>query len=228
MPPGTRIVGAAAVATGTPRAWKFDGFEFDLQRGELRRTDRTPIPLRPKAEVLLRHLLEAPGRLFSRDELISIAWPASVVTDDSLVQCMVELRTALDDRAQRLIRTVPRRGYRFEAAVSPVFEPAPALCDELPVEAHSWAPPAPRGDPADLREPGGAAPSATAGPATPPSNPLRRRGSSGSPSIRAVVLGCMGAAVLLASGAVALWHAAEAPVHIDDEIAARTTVAIMP
>ena len=44
-------------------------------------------------------------------------WPRAVVGEDSLVQCVVELRRALGDTERRLIRTVPRRGYRFEADV---------------------------------------------------------------------------------------------------------------
>jgi TolB-like protein len=47
-----------------------------------------------------------------------------VVTDDSLVQCVGELRAALGDRSQTLIRTVPRRGYRFDTTVERVDAPA--------------------------------------------------------------------------------------------------------
>lgn len=103
-----------------PRALRFAAFEFDLVRSELKGADGTPIALRPKSEQLLRHFLSDPGRLFSRDELMDVLWPAAVVTDDSLVQCVGELRTALDDRRQALIRTLPRRGYRFDATVVPV------------------------------------------------------------------------------------------------------------
>lgn len=102
------------------RAWHFDGFEFDLVRGELRGRDGVAVPLRPKAEMLLRRFLSQPRCLLSRDQLIDAVWPAAVVTDDSLVKCIGELRAALDDGGQRMIQTVPRRGYRFEAAVAPV------------------------------------------------------------------------------------------------------------
>jgi predicted ATPase len=44
-------------------------------------------------------------------------WPDAFVTDDSLVQCTLELPRALDDRSQHLLKTVPRRGYLFSAAV---------------------------------------------------------------------------------------------------------------
>src|SRR5205085_769388 len=44
-------------------------------------------------------------------------WPDAAVTDDSLVQCLIEVRRALGDDAQQIIKTVPRRGYIFEKPV---------------------------------------------------------------------------------------------------------------
>ena len=123
-----------------PRAVHFAGFEFDLARSELKGADGTPIALRPKAELLLRHFLSDPGRLFAREELMDVLWPAAVVTDDSLVQCVGELRAALDDRSQALIRTIPRRGYRFEAAVVPA---RPKLLAPVPPEVADGPQPAP-------------------------------------------------------------------------------------
>ena len=107
-------------------AWRFDGFGFDLRRGELHGRDGATISLRPKAESLLRLFLTRPGQLLGREELIGEIWPNMVVTDDSLVQCVGEVRAALSDRDQQLIRTVPRRGYRFEAQVERVLA-APEL-----------------------------------------------------------------------------------------------------
>jgi hypothetical protein len=49
-------------------------------------------------------------------------WPDSFVTDDSLVQCALELRRALDDRERQLLKTVPRRGYLFAAKVTQLSE----------------------------------------------------------------------------------------------------------
>ena len=54
----------------------------------------------------------------TKDELIKALWPDSFVTDDSLVQCLVELRRALGDEAQACVKTVPRRGYIFTASVT--------------------------------------------------------------------------------------------------------------
>ena len=58
-----------------------------------------------------------PGRLIGKQELMQAVWPDAFVTDDSLVQCTLELRRALDDRDQQLLKTVPRRGYLFAAEV---------------------------------------------------------------------------------------------------------------
>lgn len=123
-----------------PRALRFAAFEFDLVRSELKGADGTPIALRPKAEQLLRHFLSEPGRLLSREELMDVLWPAAVVTDDSLVQCVGELRAALDDRSQSMIRTVPRRGYRFEVSVVLV---EPTLLSPVLPEAADGAVPSP-------------------------------------------------------------------------------------
>ena len=64
------------------------------------------------------YLVENSGRLVSKDELFAAVWPNLAVTDDALVQSIGELRRALGDDGPRLIRTIPRRGYRFESAVS--------------------------------------------------------------------------------------------------------------
>lgn len=75
------------------------------------------IKLRPKVYEALKYLVENPGRLIGKQELMQALWPDAFVTDDSLVQCTLELRKALDDRSQQLLKTVPRRGYLFTADV---------------------------------------------------------------------------------------------------------------
>ncbi len=101
---------------------RFDRFVLDAHRGCLLEGERE-VALRPKTFQLLRYLAGNPGRLVSKDELLATVWPAVFVSDDLVVQCITELRRAMDDRDQRLIKTVPRRGYRFD--VMPVAEPAP-------------------------------------------------------------------------------------------------------
>ena len=76
------------------------------------------IELRPKAFDVLRHLVENSGRVITKDELIKAVWRGLAVTDDALVQCVSDVWHALCDEAQRLIKTVPRRGYVFSVEVS--------------------------------------------------------------------------------------------------------------
>src|SRR3954469_3878936 len=97
--------------------YQFDEFTLDPGRGTLHNADRG-WKLRPKVYDALLYRLQNRGRLIGKDELIHALWSDAFVTEDSLVQCMVELRRALDDRAQEIVKTVPRRGYVFTAAVT--------------------------------------------------------------------------------------------------------------
>ena len=93
---------------------RFDRFILDLDRGSLL-GDGNEIALRPKTFAVLRYLSENCARLVSKDELFAAVWPNLAVTDDTLVQSIGELRRALGADGPRLIRTVPRRGYRFDS-----------------------------------------------------------------------------------------------------------------
>jgi len=96
---------------------RFDRYVLDLDRGCLL-LDLNEIVLRPKTFSVLRYLVENSGRLVSKDELFAAVWPNVAVTDDTLVQSISELRRVIGDDGARLIRTIPRRGYRFEAAIT--------------------------------------------------------------------------------------------------------------
>src|SRR5689334_15683585 len=102
--------------TSAHRRYLFDGFTVDLARGCLMR-EGEELKLRPKSFKTLIYLVENSGRLISKEELIGAIWPDVAVTDDSLVQCLIEIRKALGN-AQRCIKTVPRRGYIFDAQVA--------------------------------------------------------------------------------------------------------------
>ena len=98
--------------------YRFDQFSLDLGRGTLRGASGTDLDLRPKAFLLLRHLLDHPNRLHSREDLFEALWPGVIVSDDSLTQCVSDLRRALGDRANHVVRTVPRRGYMLSVDVA--------------------------------------------------------------------------------------------------------------
>jgi DNA-binding winged helix-turn-helix (wHTH) protein/TolB-like protein len=94
----------------------FDEFTLDVTRGCLLR-GQEEIKLRPKSFEALKYLVENNGRLISKDELIHAVWVDTAVTDDSLVKCLKDIRHALSDEAQQIIKTVPRRGYIFDKEV---------------------------------------------------------------------------------------------------------------
>jgi predicted ATPase/DNA-binding winged helix-turn-helix (wHTH) protein len=100
-----------------PSNYHFADFILEPGRAALLRAGEE-IKLRPKVFDALRYLVENQGRVVPKEELIENLWPEAFVTDDSLVQCMVELRRALDDRSQEILKTVPRRGYIFAASVT--------------------------------------------------------------------------------------------------------------
>jgi predicted ATPase/DNA-binding winged helix-turn-helix (wHTH) protein len=100
----------------SPQTYQFGEFTLDVARGCVLKAG-TEIKLRPKVYETLKYLVEHPGRLIGKQELMQAVWPDAFVTDDSLVQCTLELRRALDDRSQQLLKTVPRRGYLFAAEV---------------------------------------------------------------------------------------------------------------
>jgi DNA-binding winged helix-turn-helix (wHTH) protein/TolB-like protein len=95
----------------------FSEFTLDLRRGCLQH-GRDEIKLRPKAFEVLNYLVENNGRLISKDELIHAVWVDAAVTEDSLVQCLKDIRRALGDEAQQIIKTVHGRGYIFDTEVS--------------------------------------------------------------------------------------------------------------
>src|ERR1700730_1494810 len=97
-------------------SYQFGEFTLDLAKGCVLNGVRE-IKLRPKVYEALKYLVEHPGRLIGKQELMQAVWPDSFVTDDSLVQCTLELRRALEDRDQKLLKTVPRRGYVFAVEV---------------------------------------------------------------------------------------------------------------
>jgi len=103
---------------GQEQRLTFGRFVLDLFRGVLL-LDGREVVLRPKTFAVMCYLVQHPGRLVSKEELLSAVWPNLVVTDDTLVQSIGELRRALGDAGSKLIVTVPRRGYRFEASEAP-------------------------------------------------------------------------------------------------------------
>jgi TolB-like protein/DNA-binding winged helix-turn-helix (wHTH) protein len=94
------------------------------------------VDLRPQAFAVLRHLAEHSDRLVTKEELMQSVWPGIAVTDDSLVQCVHEIRRAFLDDGHTILKTVPKRGYRFTAPSEASKDPAawrPRLSRVYPV-----------------------------------------------------------------------------------------------
>ena len=97
--------------------YHFGNLILDLERGALLSASGSEVSLRPKAFALLHLFVENAGRLVDRGMIIEALWPRTAVTDESVAQCIKDVRRALGDEAQHLLKTVRGRGYRLEASV---------------------------------------------------------------------------------------------------------------
>jgi Tol biopolymer transport system component/DNA-binding winged helix-turn-helix (wHTH) protein len=113
-----------------PQHIRFDGFEADVRSEELSRAGRR-LRLPHQSFRVLAMLLEKAGQLVTREELRARLWPAGTLVeyDQRLNAAVNRLREALGDSAEapRFIETLPKRGYRFIAAVEPPALPTPPL-----------------------------------------------------------------------------------------------------
>jgi len=117
----------------SPR-YRFDEVEIDVRN--LRVTVGSEIrPLEPRSFRLLLFLIENPGRVLPKEEIMGVVWPNAFVSDNSLARAIAQIRKALDDdaKAHRYIEMIPTVGYRFIAACKedrPPAEPAPGGASE--------------------------------------------------------------------------------------------------
>jgi DNA-binding winged helix-turn-helix (wHTH) protein len=93
---------------------------LDLSNGVLVDAAGAIVPLRPRAWLVLRFLALNAGRLVSKSELMDEVWADCVVTEDSLVQVVGDIRRALGDTGRMALRTWPRRGYLLIVDECPV------------------------------------------------------------------------------------------------------------
>ncbi len=107
----------------TKRFYEFDRFRIDLTERVLTR-DGEIVPLTQKAFEVLLALLERRGGIVSKEELMEKVWPDTFVEESNLAQNIYTLRKALGQTPEGdgYILTVPRRGYRFAAAVRELSE----------------------------------------------------------------------------------------------------------
>jgi TolB-like protein/class 3 adenylate cyclase len=99
-------------------AIRFEDFSMNGDRRELRRRGDI-IAVEPKVFDLLAYLIRHREHVVSRDELIDAVWNGRIVSDSALATCINAARVAISDNgeAQRLIKTLPRKGFRFIGSV---------------------------------------------------------------------------------------------------------------
>src|SRR5215510_14983290 len=110
----------------------FPPFHLDLTNEQLWQGTQQ-LPLRPKPFALLRYLVENPGRLVTKEELLQAVWPKTYVSEGLLSTYIRDLRAVLGDdpAAPRFIETVVRRGYRFIVPLTPALPVASATFEVL-------------------------------------------------------------------------------------------------
>jgi len=116
----------AIVAPSTPKStfrgaslqYVFENYTLNTARRELHR-DSQAVPIEPQVFDLLQFLIRNCERVVSRDEVLAAVWDGRNVSESALTTRMNAARVAIGDsgEAQRLIKTLPRKGFRFVGAV---------------------------------------------------------------------------------------------------------------
>ena len=117
----------------------FEDYVLDIDRRELcRGTD--VVPIAPQVFDLLEYLIRNRERVVSKDDLIDAVWKGRSVSDAAVTTRLNAARSTLGDsgEAQRLIKTVPRKGFRFVGTVRE--EQAHRPVGEASIEGHRAAP----------------------------------------------------------------------------------------
>lgn len=112
----------------------FADFVLDTDRAELRHTNGSLTRLRPKTLELFKLLVTNSHRVLGKEELMEAIWPGIHVGEDSLFQCIREIRVALGDSRREMIQLVSGRGYLFalDVTTGQARTPPPTPDDDKP------------------------------------------------------------------------------------------------
>jgi DNA-binding winged helix-turn-helix (wHTH) protein len=113
---------------------RFDDYVLDVARRELRR-GAEPVAVEPQVFDLLLYFVQNPERVVSKDELLQVVWDGRIVSDSAITNRINAARRTIGDsgKAQHLIRTVPRKGFRFIGAIEELAdEPSQAAVPQHP------------------------------------------------------------------------------------------------
>lgn len=105
------MIGAATTQTTLSHSLQLGRFVFSATRQVLCDAEGRVIHLRPQSRKLLSVLAQNPGQACSKDDLIEAVWPHVTVSDDSLTQCVADIRKAIADKDRMILRTLPKFGY---------------------------------------------------------------------------------------------------------------------
>ncbi|WP_349009248.1 winged helix-turn-helix domain-containing protein [Mesorhizobium yinganensis] len=100
------------------KSLRLNGRMVDVGRGSVMDAAGHVVTIRPQSAEVLKMLAARPGEIISKDALMQAVWGNIAVTDDSLVQCITEIRKALGDEKHEIVKTLVKRGYLLEAATS--------------------------------------------------------------------------------------------------------------
>lgn len=113
-------------------------FVLDLARGELLDANGRPTELRAQALRVLLVLGERAGQVVGKDELLRQVWGDVVVTEDSLVQAIGDIRRVLGAAGPQVLRTVPRRGYLLSLVSAGEAPAVPSAAAPSSRHRHAW------------------------------------------------------------------------------------------
>ena len=113
----------------------FEDFVLDTGKRELRR-GADVVSVAPQVFDVLDYLIRNRERVVSKDDLVTAIWEGRIISDAALTTCLKAVRSAIGDsgEGQRLIKTLPRKGFRFVGRVREEQGPGRTLDGETPVE----------------------------------------------------------------------------------------------
>jgi DNA-binding winged helix-turn-helix (wHTH) protein len=134
----------------------FEDYALDTARRELRRGDAV-LQVEPQVFDLLAYLIANRERVVSKDDLLAAVWKGRIVSESTLSSSINAVRTAIGDNGedQRLVRTLPRKGFRFVASVREEQEGAMPAAAAVVVDPPPMAPAQHQDEPDSVHRPVG-------------------------------------------------------------------------
>lgn len=114
-----------------PAVIGFGSFRLDMQGPVLLDSINQKVSLRKQSLRVMQVLAIHSDKIVSRQTLFDEVWGGTKVTGDSLVQCIGDIRHAIDDHDHNLIQSIPKKGYRFNARYNVLALPLCSTCRAL-------------------------------------------------------------------------------------------------